>query len=251
MKKGIHQLRPYQQDIKRRVVAAWDSHRSVMVQMPTGTGKTHVLAAIIREVADEGVWIIAHRRELVEQIEETVARYGMRTASGRVRVMSIQWLSRHWDDMDGRRPGLIVIDEAHHALAATYKELWSRHPEARKLGMTATPCRLNRMGFTDLFEVLIASDGIADFIRQGWLSAFDYVSIRPDSEDQRLVDSLSKRGADGDFQEVLLLPSGGDTSYTGLMVEGDTLWVSYYSSHETPNASVYLARIPLSVLGIK
>ena len=200
MKKGIHQLRPYQQDIKRRVVAAWDSHRSVMVQMPTGTGKTHVLAAIIREVADEGVWIIAHRRELVEQIEETVARYGMRTASGRVRVMSIQWLSRHWDDMDGRRPGLIVIDEAHHALAATYKELWSRHPEARKLGMTATPCRLNRMGFTDLFEVLIASDGIADFIRQGWLSAFDYVSIRPDSEDQRLVDSLSKRGADGDFQ---------------------------------------------------
>ncbi len=200
MKKGIHQLRPYQQDIKRRVVAAWDSHRSVMVQMPTGTGKTHVLAAIIREVADEGVWIIAHRRELVEQIEETVARYGMRTAGGRVRVMSIQWLSRHWDDMDGRRPGVIVIDEAHHALAATYKELWSRHPEARKLGMTATPCRLNRMGFTDLFEVLIASDGIADFIRQGWLSAFDYVSIRPDSEDQRLVDSLSKRGADGDFQ---------------------------------------------------
>ena len=200
MKKGIHQLRPYQQDIKCRVVAAWDSHRSVMVQMPTGTGKTHVLAAIIREVADGGVWIIAHRRELVEQIEETGARYGMRTAGGRVKVMSIQWLSRHWDDMDGRRPGLIVIDEAHHALAATYKELWSRHPEARKLGMTATPCRLNRMGFTDLFEVLIASDGIADFIRQGWLSAFDYVSIRPDSEDQRLVDSLSKRGADGDFQ---------------------------------------------------
>ena len=63
--------------------------------------------------------------------------------------------------------------------------------------------------------------------------------------------ALYRGSADGDFQEVLLLPSGGDTSYTGLMVEGDTLWVSYYSSHETPNASVYLARIPLSVLGIK
>ena len=63
--------------------------------------------------------------------------------------------------------------------------------------------------------------------------------------------ALYRGSADGDFQEVLLLPSGGDTSYTGLLVEGDTLWVSYYSSHETPNASVYLARIPLSVLGIK
>lgn len=57
--------------------------------------------------------------------------------------------------------------------------------------------------------------------------------------------------ADGRFEEALLLPSGGDTSYTGLLVEGDTLWVSYYSSHETPNASVYLARIPLAALGIE
>ena len=66
--------------------------------------------------------------------------------------------------------------------------------------MTATPCRLNRKGFTELFEALITSDGIADFIRQGWLSPFDYVSIRPDSEDQQLIDGLERRGADGDFQ---------------------------------------------------
>ena len=201
---GPFLLRPYQTDMKRRIFAEWELHRSLMVQMPTGTGKTHLLASVIRDLSEttgnKDVWIIAHRRELVEQIEETVSRYGMRSSEGRVKAMSIQWLSRHWDDMDGRRPGLIVVDEAHHALAATYKELWKRYPEARKLGMTATPCRLNRRGFTDLFEVLIASDGIAGFIRQGWLSAFDYVSIRPDGEDQRLVDSLSKRGADGDFQ---------------------------------------------------
>ena len=66
--------------------------------------------------------------------------------------------------------------------------------------MTATLCRMNRRGFTDLFDVLIASDGIADFIRQGWLSAFDYVSIRPGSEEQRLINGLEKRGADGDYQ---------------------------------------------------
>ena len=175
-----------------------------MVQMPTGTGKTHLLAAVIydwlKEAEHKSVWIVAHRRELVEQIEETVARYGMKPKDETVKVMSIQWLSRHFDDMKYERPSLIVIDEAHHVLAETYKELWLRYPETKKLGMTATPCRLNRKGFTDLFEVLITSDGIADFIKQGWLSPFDYVSIRSNSEDQRLIDGLEKRGADGDFQ---------------------------------------------------
>ena len=163
-----------------------------------------MLASVIYDHLKEGqyqcVWIVAHRRELVEQIEETVARYGISKSDERMKVMSIQWLSRHWEDVKDERPSLIVIDEAHHALAETYKELWTRYPNAKKLGMTATPCRLNRKGFTDLFDMLIISDSIADFIRQGWLSAFDYVSIRPNSEDQRLIDCLEKRGADGDFQ---------------------------------------------------
>ena len=215
-------LRDYQQEMKLRLFEEWELHRSVMVQMPTGTGKTHLLAAVVKEFlcgigAGTQVWIVAHRRELVEQIEETVARYGMgkepdktgengRTGkdsmpeeSGRVRVFSIQWLSRNRKIMDGQ-PDLIVIDEAHHALAETYRELWKRYPEARKLGMTATPCRLNRKGFTDLFDTLITSWSIAEFIGRGWLSSFDYVSIRANSREQRLVDSLKKRGADGDYQ---------------------------------------------------
>ncbi|RHM20740.1 ATP-dependent helicase, partial [Phocaeicola vulgatus] len=215
-------LRDYQQEMKLRLFEEWELHRSVMVQMPTGTGKTHLLAAVVKEFLCGGgvgmrVWIVAHRRELVEQIEETVARYGMgkepdksakngRTGkdsmpeeSGRVRVFSIQWLSRNRKIMDGQ-PDLIVIDEAHHALAETYRELWKRYPEARKLGMTATPCRLNRKGFTDLFDTLITSWSIAEFIGRGWLSSFDYVSIRANSREQRLVDSLKKRGVDGDYQ---------------------------------------------------
>ena len=164
-------LRDYQQEMKLRLFKEWEFHRSVMVQMPTGTGKTHLLAAVVKEFlcgigTGTRVWIVAHRRELVEQIEETAARYGMgkepdktgkngKTGkdsmpeeSGRVRVFSIQWLSRNWKNI-GEAPGLIVIDEAHHALAETYRELWKRYPEARKLGMTATPCRLNGKGFTD------------------------------------------------------------------------------------------------------
>ena len=75
-------LRDYQQEMKLRLFEEWELHRSVMVQMPTGTGKTHLLAAVVKEFLCGGgvgmrVWIVAHRRELVEQIEETVARYGM------------------------------------------------------------------------------------------------------------------------------------------------------------------------------
>ena len=195
-------LRDYQQEMKLRLFKEWELHRSVMVQMPTGTGKTHLLAAIVREFlrgSGSRVWIVAHRRELVEQIEETVSRHGMSKEDGRVRVMSIQWLSRNRKDMYGE-PDLIVIDEAHHALAETYRILWENYPEARKLGMTATPCRLNGKGFMDLFDSLITSWTVAEFIGKGWLSSFDYVSIRANSREQRLIDSLKKRGADGDYQ---------------------------------------------------
>ena len=195
-------LRDYQQEMKLRLFEEWELHRSVMVQMPTGTGKTHLLAAIVREFlcgSGTRVWIVAHRRELVDQIEETVSRHGMSKEDGRVRVMSIQWLSRNRKDMY-EEPDLIVIDEAHHALAETYRILWEKYPEARKLGMTATPCRLNGKGFMDLFDSLITSWTVAEFIGKGWLSSFDYVSIRANSKEQRLIDSLKKRGADGDYQ---------------------------------------------------
>ena len=195
-------LRDYQQEMKLRLFEEWEFHRNVMVQMPTGTGKTHLLAAIVREFlrgSGSRVWIVAHRRELVDQIEETVSRHGMSKEDGRVRVMSIQWLSRNRKDMY-EEPELIVIDEAHHALAETYRILWENYPEARKLGMTATPCRLNGKGFMDLFDSLITSWTVAEFIGKGWLSSFDYVSIRANSKEQRLIDSLKKRGADGDYQ---------------------------------------------------
>ena len=95
---------------------------------------------------------------------------------------------------------MIVIDEAHHALAKTYKEMWERFPKAKFLGLTATPCRLNGKGFTDLFDVLVQSWGVPEFISKGRLATYDFVSIKSDGVTQRLIDSLQKRGADGDYQ---------------------------------------------------
>ena len=233
------QLYEYQKDMLRQIEDAFVTHQSVMVQMPTGTGKTVLLAEQVkseerrvknpdgvkseettfgdrmesqRRVKNPCVWIVVHRRELVEQIKETLAKqldssFFPLPSSLTPRVFSIQWLSRHYKELE-ERPSLIVIDEAHHALAKTYAEMMNAYPEAKKLGVTATPCRLNKRGFTDLFEVLLTSQSISNFIKDGYLSDFDYVSLNPSSEDQKKIDRMSKRATDGDYsiaemQEVL------------------------------------------------
>ena len=199
----------YQEDMKERIEKALRLHRSVMAQMPTGTGKTYLLTAVIDSFVNnnpmENVWIVAHRRELVSQIDETVRKFHSYSASNTssllssVKAMSIQWLMRHYDEIE-EEPGMIVIDEAHHALAKTYKEMWERFPKAMFLGLTATPCRLNGKGFTDLFDVLVQSWSVPEFISKGRLATYDFVSIKTDGVTQRLIDSLQKRGADGDYQ---------------------------------------------------
>ena len=266
----------YQEDMKERIEKALRLHRSVMAQMPTGTGKTVLLASVVesflREHSNCNVWIVAHRRELVSQIRETIQRVffesprpsfqrglhflpkplflrkrgcnrptrcseplrskdggpskvspdcagwdrlGERGGDGLaatsassvnptsdmmpIKAVSIQWLSKHYDEIE-EEPGMIVIDEAHHALAKTYKEMWERFPNAKFLGLTATPCRLNGKGFTDLFDVLVQSWSVPEFISKGRLATYDFVSIKSDSVTQRLIDSLQKRGADGDYQ---------------------------------------------------
>ena len=292
----------YQEDMKERIEKALRLHRSVMAQMPTGTGKTVLLASVVesflREHSNCNVWIVAHRRELVSQIRETIQRVFskthpssltikedfsnhpvnsskitpslftlkegstshpdpltlrgeggnrptrcseplrskdggpskvspdcagwdrlgatcLRAADGLgatsassdnpnsdmmpIKAVSIQWLAKHYDEIE-EEPGMIVIDEAHHALAKTYKEMWERFPNAKFLGLTATPCRLNGKGFTDLFDVLVQSWSVPEFISKGRLATYDFVSIKSDGVTQRLIDSLQKRGADGDYQ---------------------------------------------------
>ena len=203
------ELFDYQEDMKSRIEKALCLHRSVMAQMPTGTGKTYLLTAVIdsfvRANPKAKVWIVAHRRELVSQIDQTVRKFHSYSSSNTssllssVKAMSIQWLMRHYDEIE-EEPGMIVIDEAHHALAKTYKEMWERFPNAKFLGLTATSCRLNGKGFTDLFDVLVQSWGIPEFICKGRLATYDFVSIKSDGVTQRLIDSLQKRGADGDYQ---------------------------------------------------
>ncbi len=192
----------YQREMRDAVLESFSSHNAVMCQMPTGTGKTHVLASVVSEYAKgKTVWIIAHRRELIAQIEATWSSfYKSRRNAPDVRVMSIQWLSRNWATASESPPAMIVIDEAHHALADTYRELFNRYPSAKKLGMTATPYRLSGKGFADLFDVLLQSKSIPEFVMMKRLSLFDYYAVPKDSKVRRRIALLKKRGADGDYQ---------------------------------------------------
>ena len=202
-------LRNYQQEMLDKLHEAWTRCRSVMVQMPTGTGKTVLMAEAIRSEklrvkseefasAQHSILIVAHRRELLEQIRETVEFFGIDMEKEHVVVESIQKLSRNLSF--SLNPSLVIIDEAHHALADTYRMLWERWPEAKFLGLTATPCRLSGEPFTDLFDVLVQSWSVREFIDKGWLSDLDYISVKGDSPAVRKVAGLDKRGTDGDYQ---------------------------------------------------
>ena len=230
-------LRDYQLEMLDRLHLAWEQHQSVMVQMPAGTGKTHLMAEVIRgefkinkfknhnssSIASGGVLVVAHRRELIGQISHTLERFGIEhglIVSGKridgtkpVQVASIQTLSRRLDNLDSNGAAknnfsllsfhfsLIIIDEAHHAVAKSYRWLWERWPQARFLGVTATPCRLDGSGLTDLFDTLLQSWTTQEFINKGWLSDFEYVSAAPDNKMVKQVRELKKRGVGGDYQE--------------------------------------------------
>ena len=218
----------------------YEEGNSVVVQMPTGTGKTYVMASVVKWFLDNyekgEVWIVAHRRELVEQMQQTLDRfcldYGEKEmvlkAKVRIRVLSIQWLGRHIGDLKKADciPGMIVVDEAHHALARSYKDLFDRNRDALKLGMTATPCRMKRESFGMLFERLISSPSTKDFIKRGYLAPYDYVVIGQFSQDQLTINSLKGRGSDGDYSikemdEKLNVPQSIKRLYESVVKHAD------------------------------
>ena len=218
----------------------YEEGNSVIVQMPTGTGKTYVMASVVKWFLDNyekgEVWIVAHRRELVEQMQQTLDRfcldYGEKEtvlkAKVRIRVLSIQWLGRHIGELKKAdcTPGMIVVDEAHHALARSYKDLFDRNRDALKLGMTATPCRMKKESFGMLFERLISFPSTKEFIKNGYLAPYDYVVIGQYSQDQLTINSLKGRGSDGDYSikemdEKLNVPQSIKRLYESVVKHAD------------------------------
>lgn len=212
------QLRDYQIENKKKIYEAWQLHKSVMLQMPTGTGKTRLFVSIVRDLHYWGashkqavkILILAHRQELIEQISETLG-YTYNQAHGiimsnnvehkklPVQVGSVPTLIRRMTRWEDKEFDIIIIDEAHHVKADSYKRIIKQYPNARLLGVTATPYRLNGAGFHPEFEKLITSWPISQFIQKGYLCDYLYYSIRPDSDLQSEINTMKIDRYDGDY----------------------------------------------------
>lgn len=211
-------LRTHQIEAKAKIFDAWETYDSVMLQMPTGTGKTYLFTSLINDIIaaykkerkEINILIVAHRNELLEQISATLSRFGIphgfiqgsreQTFWRRVQVGSIISLltDKNYYNIKRQKFDFIIVDEAHHSLAKTYVDLFNLFPDAKKLGVTATPWRLNHESFLKLYQTIILSPQISWFINNHLLADFDYVSIKPDSEIQRLVNN-SEIASTGDF----------------------------------------------------
>ena len=230
-------LRDYQRKNKAEIYKEWgNGSMNLMLQMPTGTGKTHLFASIIKDLQDyfyqksrlnsteswedRNKWVLpkilvlVHRIELIEQIHDTLAekyKHSSGIVSGgvimgetkNVIVASVQTFSRRaklekWvKDVDF---DFIIIDEAHHSTAESYQRVRKTWPKARLLGVTATPYRLNHQPFTDVYDKLILSEPVYKFIEKGYLCQYDYFSIKPSSQIQYQIDHLATDFS-GDYDE--------------------------------------------------
>ena len=214
-------LRPHQIEAKAKIFDAWSKYDSVMLQMPTGTGKTYLFTSLINDIIntyklahkDIKILIVAHRTELLDQISATLNKFGIAHCFiqgareqylwKRVQVGSIMSLltDKNYYNVCRQKFDYIIVDEAHHSLADSYIRLFGLFPNAKKLGVTATPWRLNHESFLSLYQYLIVSPQISWFINNNLLSDFDYVSIKQDSEVQKLVDR-SEVVSTGDFSNA-------------------------------------------------
>ena len=212
-------LRPYQEQMKEEVYSLWDKMDNLMIQMPTGTGKTIVFASVVRDIRrwctshspESKILIVAHRKELITQASSKLkdVPHGIIMSGTKqqmqhmVQVASIQTFMscRNYETMRHYRFDFIIIDEAHHSIASGYQKLWEMYPHSKKLGVTATPWRMNHCGFRSLFSEIILSKPIEWFVNEHYLSNYDYISIRRNSETQKAVNSIDRYGADGDYLE--------------------------------------------------
>ncbi len=178
------QLRPYQQQAFEALRGAYrQRHRAVLLAAATGAGKTILIVAAAQGAIEKGnaVLVIAHRIELIRQASAKLRAAGFAhgiIAPGypqtldRIQVGSVQTLARRLPRLP--RFDLIVIDEAHHAVASQYQALLDSQPQARVLGVTATPSRLDGRGLGrasgGIFDVLVVGPQTAELVGGGYLS---------------------------------------------------------------------------------
>ena len=196
-------LRPYQNQLANDIRAAFGSgaNRPLAVS-PTGSGKTVLFSYITSQVLKRGsrVIIVAHRREILDQISATLKRVGVphgfiqagKSASIQpAMVASIQTLARRLDTVPA--PDLVIIDEAHHSVSKSYVQMFAAWPTAKFIGITATPERLDGKGLGVMFDRMVMGPSVQWLIDNGFLAQPVYYAPR------EVVDLSQVHTVAGDF----------------------------------------------------
>lgn len=222
------ELRPYQQECFNAVIGAAQAGQTrQLVVMPTGTGKTIVFVQLAK-IATGRTLFLAHRDELIRQAADKLVAAGADPAEvgickaardelgRRYVVASVQTISRS-DRLERVEPGtfsLLIVDEAHHAAAESYRRVIDHIGARLTLGWTATPDRLDGEGLADLFgPEPVFSYGIREAIADGWLCGIRQYAISTDVD----LEGVHTRG--GDFVDGELSRAVNDPTRNKLVVE--------------------------------
>jgi superfamily II DNA or RNA helicase len=178
-------LRDYQTDAVNSIVAALSLNINPLLVAPTGSGKT-VMASAVAKQTNLRTLFLAHRRELIKQAEETFSRYNIDADFDTVQSEPYE------------HDGLIIFDEAHHAVAATWDKWKQMNPESQMLAITATPDRLDRRRLEDSGFVTVNEIHIADLIKRGHLSGIRNITLNLELNpgDEDMTDEVLSELAD-------------------------------------------------------
>ncbi len=195
-------MRDYQITCANRVLEEWETNRSTLVVAPTGTGKTHIITEIVRRSLPKRCMIVAHREELIWQardrlmsvanIESEIEMADLIATTSLfhrmpVVISTLQTLnsgSAKWRTRMGRFDPkdfqVLIVDEAHHATASTYKNVinyFSQNPDLKIVGFTATPDRFDEEALGQMFNTVAFDYEILDAINDGWLCDVEQMMV--------------------------------------------------------------------------
>lgn len=168
-------LRPYQNDVIVRLRQAYaEGYKAPCIVAPCGAGKSVMVADVAKRTTMKGnrVLFLVHRQELCQQIDETFRGWGVDMRLCQIGM--VQTIVRRLPKI--KEPVLIITDENHHSMACSYKRIYEYFPNARRVGVTATPVRLNGSGLGDVNDLLIESVSTKWLIQNQYLAPFTYYS---------------------------------------------------------------------------
>lgn len=166
-------LRAYQEELVDKLRQAWrDGYKAPCIVLGCGGGKSCIVAEIARRTTWNGkrVLFLVHRKELVDQIFRTFMHWGV--LMDLCDIGMVQTYTRRLKRM--RKPDLIITDENHHSLATSYKRIYDYFPDVPRVGVTATPIRLNGDGLGDVNDKLIIGVSTKWLIEHNNLAPYDY-----------------------------------------------------------------------------